>query len=552
MSGLCRGDRAVILVTCLGAYFLSLAMIYQMSPFFEVYARDSCGASSLTVGFIFAAMPASSFLGNLVMDAMIRRFGVDMMLNSGLILLAASSLGFGLSHNVAGWLCWRAIQGLATAPIYTSISTRLARTFTGEGEFHRVMGLQETCGNVGVTVGPLLGGMLFQYGGFSLPFIVSAALHMLFVAVSLSSLLCREKASESPKTVAADGHCLEAGSESSVSQESRVTICSVATLQVLLLSGISTLCLGVWGAFEPLLGEHFVDVLGPLDHTVIGLLMSLSAVPSTFAALAVASLLRCFRAKWLMAVGLVIYGLGTFFIGSWKLLSPWTSQIGGLLLIGLGWGLCWTPVLPSMVDAAVARLPDTPAAQARHAVSPAVSSIFNASAAFGEAAGPLFGTWLLPKNFQLGPKVIATFLVIYAACTFLSGSDKSDGLQSERRERLPTQTRLRSVDQIAVIGSSFSVVTIPTTLALEETKRLLQQLEEQDIRCGLVIANRILDIEQVSQMAASQQKTQQVALEALEALAKREGMEVVRVPYLDREVQGIYGLQYLGKTLVEA
>lgn len=449
MSRLCQGDRAVILVTCLGAYFLSLAMIYQMSPFFEVYVRDSCGASSLTVGFIFATMPACSFLGNLVMDAMIRRFGVDMMLNCGLILLAASSLGFGLSNSVAGWLCWRAIQGLATAPIYTSISTRLARTFTGEGEFHRVMGLQETCGNVGVTVGPLLGGMLFQYGGFSLPFIVSAALHLLFVAVSLISLLCREESKETKepkdlKQVAVDGHSLEA-SEGSMSNETTVTICSVATLQVLLLSGISTLCLGVWGAFEPLLGEHFVDVLGPLDHTVIGLLMSLSAVPSTFAALAVASLLRCFKASWLMALGLVIYGLGTFFIGSWELLSPWTSQIGGLLLIGLGWGLCWTPVLPSMVDAAMGLLPDTPAAEARHVVSPAVSSIFNALAALGEAAGPLIGTWLLPENFQLGPKVIAIFLVIYAACTFLSGLHKREGLQSERRERLPTQTRLRSV-----------------------------------------------------------------------------------------------------------
>lgn len=105
-----------------------------------------------------------------------------------------------------------------------------------------------------------------------------------------------------------------------------------------------------------------------------------------------------------MALGLVIYGLGTFFIGSWELLSPWTSQIGGLLLIGLGWGLCWTPVLPSMVDAAMAQLGDIPVAQARHAVSPAVSSIFNASAALGEAAGPLIGTWILPENFQLGPR----------------------------------------------------------------------------------------------------------------------------------------------------
>ena len=42
-------------------------------------------------------------------------------------------------------------------------------------------------------------------------------------------------------------------------------------------------------------------------------------------------------------------------------------------------------------------------------------------------------------------KVIAIFLVIYAACTFLSGLHKREGLQSERRERLPTQTRLRSV-----------------------------------------------------------------------------------------------------------
>jgi len=100
--------------------------------------------------------------------------------------------------------------------------------------------------------------------------------------------------------------------------------------------------------------------------------------------------------------------------------------------------------------------------------------------------------------------------------------------------------------------SSFSVVTIPTTLALEETKRLLVQLDEQDIKCGMVIANRILNIDQVAQMAASQQKTQQVALEALEAMAKKEGLEVVLVPYLDREVQGIYGLQYLGRNLVDA
>eukprot|EP00438_Fugacium_kawagutii_P011476 Skav235194 [mRNA] locus=scaffold1938:159175:160340:+ [translate_table: standard] len=257
---LCKGQRGVVLVTCLGAYFLSMAMIYQMSPFFEVYARKSCGASSITVGFIFAAMPASCFLANLVMDGMIRRFGVEAMMNSGLILLAASSLGFGLSKSVVGWLCWRAVQGVATAPIYTSISTRLALSFTGEGEFHRVVGLQEVFGNVGVTVGPLLGGMLFQHGGFALPFIISAALHLMFVGISVIGLLCKKAETKDagvadvPSSVAE-----EVGTQQS--EQPHMTICSVASVRLLLLAGISTLCLGVWGAFEPLLGHWILTSL---------------------------------------------------------------------------------------------------------------------------------------------------------------------------------------------------------------------------------------------------------------------------------------------------
>merc|ERR1712061_949245 len=78
--------------------------------------------------------------------------------------------------------------------------------------------------------------------------------------------------------------------------------------------------------------------------------------------------------------------------------------------------------------------------------------------------------------------------------------------------------------------TSFSVVSIPTILALEESKRLLADLDEQDIRVGMVIVNRIIDAERAQAGLASLLSTQQAALDALEAAAKRQGVEVTRVP----------------------
>ena len=158
-------------------------------------------------------------------------------------------------------------------------------------------------------------------------------------------------------------------------------------------------------------------MLGPVEKKLIGLLIAMSSVPSIMAAMAQPRLLQLFGARCLIFTGLVAYGGGSFFLGSWELLEPWSSQVTGLLLIGLGWGLCWTPLLPCMVDHAATKLGSP---EARHLVAPSISALFSASAALGEAFGPLLGTWLLPKAFQVGAKAMAIFLVLYATCTLLS------------------------------------------------------------------------------------------------------------------------------------
>jgi len=97
--------------------------------------------------------------------------------------------------------------------------------------------------------------------------------------------------------------------------------------------------------------------------------------------------------------------------------------------------------------------------------------------------------------------------------------------------------------------TSFAVVSIPTVLAMEETKRLLKDLEDQDVKAGLVIMNRILDAGQAMDGLSSLLSTQQASLDELDAVSKRQGLEVTRIPYMDREVRGIYGLRYFSTNL---
>lgn len=130
---------------------------------------------------------------------------------------------------------------------------------------------------------------------------------------------------------------------------------------------------------------------------------------------------------------------------------------------------------------------------------------------------------------------------------WLTGDDSSgsnDQLRSFQLRMIELQDLFTDAER-----TSFAVVTIPTVLALEESKRLLQELDEQGIRVGLVIANRILDADRAAEGLQRLLQTQAAAMDSLTDLAKRSDLEVIRVPYLDTEVRGIYGLQYFATNL---
>lgn len=130
---------------------------------------------------------------------------------------------------------------------------------------------------------------------------------------------------------------------------------------------------------------------------------------------------------------------------------------------------------------------------------------------------------------------------------WLSGSSSGpDELRSFQLRMIELQDLFTDPDR-----SSFAVVTIPTGVALAETKRLLTELDDQDIRVANVICNRILDAARAQEGLEGMLKTQQDAIDRLEELAKCEGLSLSRINYVDREVRGYYGLKYLSPSLMD-
>lgn len=233
-----------------------------------------------------------------------------------------------------------------------------------------------------------------------------------------------------------------------------VTAFSVCSLPVLLLNFVPLLCLGVFGGYEPILGSRFHEVLGRIHPATVGLLMSMSGFPSTLFTFFVPTLVEKIGSRSLMTLGLLLYGFGTFCFGivpgAPGSTSNWAMQLTALILIGSGWAMCWTPALPCMVDAAALRLRKDSGCSvqaARHHVSPAVSSLFNASAALGEALGPTLGTELLAaQGFRVAGTAYFAAIALYALGMHgvMRSHTEADSTPAEEQPNAP-QLRLGSV-----------------------------------------------------------------------------------------------------------
>jgi MFS family permease len=412
---------SIILLCVVPPYFLAWSAFALMCPFFQTYAARTCGASEVTVGLVFAALPVASCLASFPVSKMIANFGCSTCLTGGLLLLAVSVAAFGMSRTIASWLCWRIVQGVASTAVLNSITNTVTIAFTEPGDFTFANAVLEVVSGSAYTLSPLAAGSLFEMGGFPLPFSVAAVLLAVFACMEIWHVLLRKhRHVEAPaqKQPLIDGSAsLSPSSEHAFVKQ--IGILDVCTGKTLCMAGVGTVTMGCYGALEVMFAAHFRATLGVSSDAVIGALVALPCIPYVVGSVLAPCVSRRMGDICTVLVGLALFALGCLGFGfptpeqapAWLLiygfeqgaLMVWVLQVSTLLFLGLGFSMSWTMLLPSMLNEALASITACeqwqPLQQPREimvkAVSPAVVALFNSAGSIGKAAGPAFGGGLI-------------------------------------------------------------------------------------------------------------------------------------------------------------
>jgi len=266
----------------------------------------------------------------------------------------------------------------------------IANTYPDEIE--KKLGWMEICGSLGLILGPLLGGLLYQINGYTTTFIL---LTVVLVILSVITFLV-----------------LPPPKEEKAKEKRRLSLLKLAFNKKVFPTLVVVMFAMAGPAYlDPVLAPHLESGYG-LSKLMIGVMFALPFLGYTSAVKGQTMLPKKFDRRIVLLIGLFIEGVAFFFIGpSFGMPNELYLVIIGLSLIGLGSAWAYLPSLPYMIDAAAKdmKIDD------REHLSDCMSTVMGTAHYCGEALGPicagLLTEWL---HFSDGVAVFAGAALFYA------------------------------------------------------------------------------------------------------------------------------------------
>ncbi|NPV90634.1 MAG: MFS transporter [Firmicutes bacterium] len=363
-------------------------------PIVPFYAT-SLGITTTQIGWIFGIYSLALLLASTPMGWAVDAYGYRPLLTAGMLGLALSTAAFIYSGSLPLLLLSRTLQGTSAAATWAAGLALISEIFPSEVRGQK-MGLAMTATGLGVIVGPVLGGFLYQAAGYTAPFVPFLVLGLLEgILFYFSPLPGRSSSTSSGKI------------------------------------GFSILLKNrnlFWASMISVVGAFGFSMLEPTLPLQMGQRFGLSSagVGAIFGAMSLAfSLSQPFFGslsdrrgrKPLIVIGLVAVAV----------LSPGLALAPSLWvlflvigLLGIGTGAFATPNLPLLAEsteAAFSRTPDAAvdggddAAKASDSPLGTAFGIFNTVYSFGLMAGPLVGS-AVTQRFGFLPLLLLFSLML--------------------------------------------------------------------------------------------------------------------------------------------
>ena len=376
-TALRSSPRVVLaLVTC--TLFIDM-LLYDMVVAFLPQHLRSWGVSQSEIGLLFATYAFGVLLATPVMGFLADRLGWRVPVLWGICGLLGSMCVYSLAPSHVWLFGARFLQGMSGAALWTAGWAGLAEVYPAESR-GRAMGTAMAGMSLGTLLGPPLGGVLFEWGDYRLPFVVGTCLTML-LGMGFALLHSGGTPAERPAQPPPVGRLLR----------DRTLL---ATLGVVML-GSSLLSM-----LEPTLPLHLETHL-KCSPVTVGLLFGLATLAYGICAPLAGVLSDRWGRNRIMTAGLVAT------VVTFPLIALPTARLPeALALIGLGLACAFllSPTLPELADAADRQ---------GHGAYGTVYALFNTAYAVGMLAGPVLGGALAGRlGFPLGLAIVSV------ACAF--------------------------------------------------------------------------------------------------------------------------------------
>jgi MFS family permease len=279
-----------------GGMLVNAAGSSLIFPFFTLYVRQRFGVPMVTIGVAMAAMAGVGLISGALGGALADRFGRKTLMVGGLMLAAVSSFTMGVVDSLAAFVAV-AIFINVIFPLSRPASEAMVADMVEPEKRARAYGLMRVAFNLGVAIGPAVGGFLAERSYFTL-FVGDAVTSLIFALIILFFI-----AETKPEVAKEERTAHGAGYGPLLRDTPFLIFCLVSIAVVVVYAQMNS----AWPVY---MKENY-----GITERQYGLMMSLNAAMVVLFQFPITSFTERHARTTMLALAAVLYGLGFGLVG---------------------------------------------------------------------------------------------------------------------------------------------------------------------------------------------------------------------------------------------